>query len=338
MFKALDIAPIINGKIIGDPEVRINGFSKIEESTPGTLSFLSSDKYSQYLENAKASIIVISKNLVPEKPVNNTLIVVDDAYKSVIELMNIYNQNIEKEYAGISENAHVEPGTIIAENCYIGDCTIVTSGCEIGSNTKIYAQVYLGKNVTIGSNTKIYPGVKIYANCRIGNNCIINAGTIIGADGFGFIQENGKNIKVPHLGNVVIENDVEIGANCTIDKATLGSTIIRQGVKMDNLIHVAHNVEIGKNTVIASQAGIAGSTKIGDNCMIGGQVGIIDHIVIGNNVKIIAQSGVITKIKDNETFMGTPAFNSFDYKRSYSYFRKLPEKFKQLEDDAKNNK
>ncbi|MDL2242789.1 UDP-3-O-(3-hydroxymyristoyl)glucosamine N-acyltransferase [Bacteroidales bacterium OttesenSCG-928-K03] len=338
MFKAKDIAPLINGDIIGDHEVKITGFSKIEDSTPGTLTFLSSEEYSKYLDDSKASIIVISKKLVPEKTLDNTLIVVDDAYKSVIELMNIYNQNIEREYVGISENAHVEPGTIIAENCYIGACAIVTTGTELGSNTKIYPQVYLGKNVTIGSNTKIYPGVKIYANCKIGNNCIIHSGTIIGADGFGYTQENGKNVKVPHLGNVVIENDVEIGANCTIDKATLGSTIIRQGVKIDNLIHVAHNVEIGKNTVIASQAGIAGSTKIGENCMIGGQVGIIDHIEIGNNVKIVAQSGVMANINDDEIVMGAPAFNFSDYKRSYVYFRKLPQKFQKLEDEAKNNK
>ena len=338
MFKAIDIAQIINGEVKGDPEAKISGFSKIEESLPDTISFLSSEKYLPYIENSQASIIVVSRNLVPKISVSNTLIIVDDAYKSIIDLMNIYNQNIERELAGISESARVEHGTFMDENCYIGDYTIVSSGTEIGSNTKIHAQVFLGKNVSIGSNTKIYPGVKIYANCKVGDNCIIHSGTVIGADGFGYTQENGKNIKVPHLGNVIIEDDVEIGANCTVDRATLGSTIIRQGAKLDNLIQIAHNVEIGKNTVIASQVGIAGSTKVGDNCMLAGQVGIVDHVVIGNNVKIGPQAGIISNIKDGEIVWGSPAFNHSDFKRSFAIFRKLPQKLRDIEDGAKNNK
>lgn len=339
-FTAKELAKIIDGTIIGNPETVISGFSKIEAALPNTLCFVGSPKYTKYIMTSQAAIIIICKDLVPKEPVDNiALIAVDDAHQAFVELMRIYTElTTPKEPVGISEHAVVDDKAVIGENCYIGATTVIMQNVVIGKQNKIHPQVYIGNNVKIGDNNVIYPGVKIYDNCKIGNNCIIHAGTIIGTDGFGFTQENGISIKVPQLGNVVIGNDIEIGANCTIDKATLGSTIIHDGVKLDNLIHIAHNCEICDNTLITSLTGIAGSTVIGKNCMIGGQVGIIDHIAIGNNVRIVAQSGIMHDVKDNATIMGAPAFNFSDYMRSYACFRNLPQKLKQLENETKNSK
>lgn len=338
-FTAEQLSEVLRGRIIGDPSASVSNFSKIEETTPNTLSFIGNAKYKGYLASAKASVIIINEDLLPDdNNYTSTLIVVKDAHQAFIELMRIYNSAMHDEAVGLSENAFIDKSAKCGKDCYIGVGAVISSGAVIGDGTKIFPQVFIGKDVTVGKDSIIYAGVKVYNGCQIGDRCYINSGTVIGADGFGYTQENGINIKVPQLGNVVIEDDVEIGANCTIDKATLGSTIIRKGVKMDNLIQIAHNVEIGENTVIASQTGVAGSTKIGYNCMIGGQVGIIDHITIGNNVKIIAQSGVMHDIKDDELMMGAPAFNFSDYKRSYACFRRLPDKLRKLEDEAKNRK
>jgi len=330
-FTAKIIANFLNAEIIGNPEVIVNNISKIEEGQEGTLSFLANPKYLKYLYSTNSSIVLISKNLVPNQKVKPTLIVVEDAYQAFAKLLNLYNSFVTNK-SGIEEYAYISKSATIGENVYIGAFSYIGENVIIGKNVQIYPQVYLGDNVVIGDNTIIYPGVKIYKDCKIGSNCIIHAGVVIGSDGFGFaLSENGSYMKIPQIGNVIIEDNVEIGANVTIDRATMGSTIIHKGVKLDNLIQIAHNVEIGENTVVAAQSGIAGSTKIGKNCKIAAQVGIVGHIKIANNVIIGAQSGVTHDIKEEGTaILGTPARNFNDKKREYVVSAKLPELYKKI--------
>lgn len=325
-FSAKQIAELLGGQVEGNEDAEVSKLSKIEEGSPGSLSFLANPKYNHYLYSTQASIVIISKDFVPEQKITTTLIRVADAYQSFAKLLEIYNK-IKLNKAGISEKAHIHKTARIGKNVYIGEFVFIGEHVEIGDNVKIYPQTYIGDNTTLGENTLIYAGVKIYSDNVIGKNVTIHSGVVIGGDGFGFAQQKSGSdyLKVSQIGNVIIEDYVEIGSNSTIDRATLGSTIIRKGAKLDNLIQVAHNVEIGENTVIVAQAGIAGSTKIGKNCMIGGQVGIIGHLHIADNVKIAAQSGIGKNItEDGAIVQGSPAFELHDYQKSYIYYKKLP--------------
>ena len=323
-FTASQIAEILGGDIEGNADVEVYKLSKIEEGEKGSLTFLSNPKYTPYIYSTKASIAIVGKHFIPEKEYKTTLIKVDDAYQSFALLLEYYNQSKDKK-SGIEEPSFIAESTKVLEDIYIGAFAYIGNNVIIGKNAKIYPNVYIGDNVKIGDNVILFSGAKIYSETEIGNNCVINSGAIIGADGFGFApSKEGVYDKIPQIGNVIIEDYVDIGAATTIDRATLGSTIIREGIKLDNQIQVAHNVEIGKNTVIAAQTGIAGSSKIGENCMIGGQVGIAGHLTIGNNVRIQAQSGIGRNIKDGEIIQGTPAFGYSDFNKSYVYFKKLP--------------
>ena len=307
-FTAAQIAVILEGEVEGNPEIEVSKLSKIEEGEPESLSFLANPKYTQFIYTTKASIVIVNKIFKAEKEINSTLIRVEDAYKSFSKLLEYYNQ-VKMNKTGIESPVFISKSAIYGENIYIGAFAYLGENIKIGNNTKIYPNVYIGDNVTIGDNVILFSGAKIYSDTVIGDNCVIHSSAILGADGFGFApNEKGEFIKVPQTGNVIIEDNVDVGAATSIDRATLGSTIIRKGVKLDNHIQIAHNVEIGKNTVIAAQTGIAGSTKIGENCMIGGQVGIVGHITIGNNVKIQAQSGIGRNVKDNETLTRITSF------------------------------
>jgi UDP-3-O-[3-hydroxymyristoyl] glucosamine N-acyltransferase len=331
-FTARQIAEVIQGKVEGDPEVSIDNLSKIEEGQPGTLSFLANPKYTQHIYTTSASIVIVNKSFTPEQSVKCTLIRVDDAYSAFAQLLEVYNK-IKSDKKGTSSTAHIASSAKIGKDPYIGEFAYIGENARIGDNVKIYPQVYIGDNVKIGDNTVINPGVRVYSDTVIGSNCTFHSGVIIGSDGFGFAPQDDKNYKkVAQIGNVVIEDNVEVGSNTTIDRATLGSTIIRTGVKLDNLIQVAHNVEIGENTVIAAQTGISGSTKIGKNCMIAGQVGLIGHLVIGDDVKIGAQSGISTNLKDGITVLGSPAFDISKYRKAYVIFRNLPNILKRIDE------
>ena len=323
-FTASQIAEILGGDIEGNADVEVYKLSKIEEGEKGSLTFLSNPKYTPYIYSTKASIAIVGKSFIPEKEFKTTLIKVDDAYKSFALLLEYYNQ-AKPQKSGIEEPSFISESAQLHKDIYIGAFVYIGDNVSIGKNAKIYPNVYIGDDVKIGDNVILFSGAKIYSETEIGNNCVINSGAIIGADGFGFApSKDGVYDKIPQIGNVIIEDFVDIGAATTIDRATLGSTIIREGVKLDNQIQVAHNVEIGKNTVIAAQTGIAGSSKIGENCMIGGQVGIAGHLTIGDNVRIQAQSGIGGNIKNGEIIQGTPAFGYSDFNKSYVYFKKLP--------------
>jgi len=323
-FTAAQIAGILDGIVEGDENVEVSRLSKIEEGTKGSLTFLSNPKYTQYIYSTEASITIVNKDFISENHISSTLIRVENAYKSFSKLLDYYNQ-VKMNKVGIEQPAFVSESAKHGENIYIGAFAYIGENVKIGDNVKIYPNAYIGDNVVLGNNVVVFAGAKIYSECIVGNNCIIHSGVILGADGFGFTpNDKGEFIKVPQTGNVVLEADVDIGAGTTIDRATLGSTIIRKGVKLDNQIQIAHNVEIGENTVIAAQTGIAGSTKIGKNCMIGGQVGIVGHITIGDNVRIQAQSGIGRNVKDNETLQGSPALNYGDYNKSYVHFKNFP--------------
>jgi UDP-3-O-[3-hydroxymyristoyl] glucosamine N-acyltransferase len=324
-FTARQIGDLLKGTVEGDSDARVNRLSKIEEGEKGSLSFLSNPKYSQFLYTTKASIVIVNEDFIAEQSVNSTLIRVKNAYEGFVQLLEVYNQ-IQRDKKGIEQPSFISPSAKLGENCYVGAFAYIGNNAVIGKNVKIYPQVYIGDNVVIGDNTSLFAGVKIYSDCIIGHDCTLHTGTVVGADGFGFMPNSANEYKkVSQIGNVIIEDHVEIGANTTIDRATLGSTIIRKGVKLDNLIQIAHNVEIGENTVIAAQSGVAGSTKIGKDCMIGGQVGIVGHISIADKVKIAAQSGIGSSIQtEGEIVQGSPGFNISDYKRSYVVFRKLP--------------
>ena len=334
-FTATQIAGILEGDIIGNPDVEVSKLSKIEEGTEGSLTFLANPKYKPYIYSTKASITIVNKTFEAENDITTTLIKVEDAYKSFSKLLEYYNQ-VKLNKSGVEQPSFISETASYGENVYVGAFTYIGDKVKIGDNVKIFPSAYIGDNVTIGDNTIVFSGAKIYSESCIGSNCVINSGAIIGADGFGFApNEKGEYSKVPQTGNVIIEDYVDIGAATTIDRATLGSTIIRKGVKLDNQIQIAHNVEVGKNTVIAAQTGVAGSTKIGENCIIGGQVGIVGHITIGNNVKIQAQSGIGRNIKDNEVLQGSPALSYGDFNKSYVYFKNLPKIVKEINEIEK---
>lgn len=331
-FTAQQIAGILEGEVMGNPDVEVSKLAKIEEGIEGSLTFLSNPKYKHYIYSTNASITIVNRTFNPESVVKTTLIKVDDAYLAFSKLLEYYN-SVKTIKRGIEQPSYISDSSKLGENIYVGAFSYIGHNAVIGNDVRIFPNAYIGDNVIVGDNTIIFSGVKIYADTIIGNHCILNSGVIIGADGFGFAPNDvGGYSKIAQIGNVVIEDYVDIGASTTIDRATLGSTIIRNGVKLDNHIHIAHNVEIGKNTVIAAQTGVAGSAKIGENCQIGGQVGIAGHITIGNNVKIQAQSGIGKTIKDNETVQGSPAFSLGDYSKSYVHFKNFPKIVKHIDD------
>lgn len=331
-FTAEQIAGILEGNIVGNPNVEVSRLSKIEEGTDGSLTFLSNPKYTNFIYTTKASITIVNDSFVPESPITTTLIKVTDAYKAFSKLLEFYNQ-VKLNKNGIETPSFISASAKYGENLYLGSFAYVGDNVVLGDDVKIYPGSYIGDNVSIGNNVIIFAGAKIYSETEIGNNCTIHSGAVIGADGFGYApNEDGTYNKIPQIGNVIIEDNVDIGANSTIDRATLGSTIIKSGVKIDNQVQIAHNVEIGKNTVIAAQTGIAGSTKLGANGMIGGQVGIVGHLTIGNNVRIQAQSGVASNIKDNEVLQGSPTFGYSDFSKSYVHFKNLPKLVKEIEE------
>ena len=323
-FTAKEIASLIGGRVDGNPDARVNKLAKIEDGEIDALSFLANPKYTQYIYSTLSTIVIVRSDFEPEMPLKSTLIRVDDPYSAFAKLLEIYD-SLQKSKTGISSLAFISPKSKIGKNAYIGEFAFIGENVELGDNVKIYPQTYIGDNTVVGADTTIYQGVRIYHDCSIGKECMIHAGVVIGADGFGFAPQSDNNYKkVAQIGNVVIEDNVEIGANTTIDRATLGSTIIRRGVKLDNLIQVGHNVEIGENTVIAAQSGISGSTKVGKNCMIGGQVGIVGHIVIADEVKIGAQAGVGGSIpKVGSIVLGAPAIDIGRFKRSIAVFNNL---------------
>jgi len=327
-FTALQIATLINGIVEGDPEAKVSNVAKIEEATEGSLCFIANPKYEDYLYNSRASIIIVNETLELKHPIQSTLIRVKDAYTGFTFLLEKYNSMMAQAgKQGIEEPSYISSTAAIGKDVYIGAFTYIGENVKIGDRVKIYPGCYIGDNVVIGNDTKIFAGVKIYDGCLVGVKVVIHSGTVIGGDGFGFApQKDGSYRKVPQIGNVVVEDDVEIGANTTIDRATMGSTIIRKGVKLDNLIQIAHNVEIGENTVIAAQTGISGSTKVGKNCIIGGQVGIVGHIHIADGTRINAQSGLSKSITTpNVALTGSPAFDFKSSLKSQAIFRNLPE-------------
>tara|TARA_Y100000768_G_C23886717_1_gene637993 strand:- start:108 stop:1121 length:1014 start_codon:yes stop_codon:yes gene_type:complete len=323
-LSASEVASIVGGVVDGNKKSTITRLSKIQNGDKNSLSFLGNPKYNEYLYSSNASIIIVNKNLETKKQINPTLIRVQDpnlAFSQILEYFESKNDND----VGISKNAEINKSSIIGADIYIGSYTHIDANVEISDNTKVGSNVSIGKNVKIGKNCKIFSNVSIYHNSVIGNNCIIHSGTVIGSDGFGFNKDkNGKNLKVIHSGNVVIEDNVEIGSNCSIDRATLGSTKIMNGVKIDNLVQIAHNVIIGKNTCIAAQVGVAGSTIIGNDCLIGGQAGIAGHLKIGDRVQIQAKTGVLKNLDSDSKVMGFPAINYMDYNKSYVHFKNFP--------------
>ena len=331
-FSAAQIALLINGKVEGDPKVAIASFGKIEEAQPGQLAFLANPKYQDYLYSTSASIIIINQTQQLEKPVNATLIRVADPYSAFAVLLSKYQEMVTQQMTGIQEPCYISKTAKLGQGVFLGAFSYIGENVEIGNNVKIFPNVYLGNNVRIGDNSLIHPGVKIYHDCILGKNVSVHAGTVIGSDGFGFApQSDGSFKKVPQIGNVIVEDFVEIGANATIDRATMGSTVIKSGAKLDNLIQIAHNVEVGNNTAIAAQAGVSGSTKIGNNVMIGGQAGIVGHIQIADGSKINAQSGVSKSIKNpNTAVTGSPAFEYSSALRSQAVTRNLPELEKRI--------
>jgi UDP-3-O-[3-hydroxymyristoyl] glucosamine N-acyltransferase len=331
-FTARQVAEVVQGIIEGNPEVKVTRLSKIEEGLHGSLTFLANPKYTQFIYSTQASIVIVNKDFKPENPIAATMIRVDDAYTAFARLLDVYNK-IKLDKTGISSLSFISKSARIGTNVYIGEFAYIGDNVAVGDQSKVYPHVYLGDNVTVGSNTTIFAGVKVYSDNQIGNDCTVHSGVVIGSDGFGFAPQQDKNYKkVAQIGNVIIEDNVEIGANTTIDRATLGSTIIHKGAKLDNLIQIAHNVEIGENTVIAAQTGISGSTKVGKNCMIAGQVGLIGHLNIADDVKIGAQSGISTNLSEGSIVLGSPAFDIAKYRKAYVHFRNLPDIIKRLEE------
>jgi UDP-3-O-[3-hydroxymyristoyl] glucosamine N-acyltransferase len=330
-FTAGQIADQLNGTVVGNKDVDINKLSKIEEGKKGSLTFLANPKYTQYIYSTDASATIVANDFEPTEKITTTLIKVKDPYSSFTTILELFNDDKYKR-AGISDKSDIHKSSIISKGSYVGSYTTIGKNSIIGNDCIIDSQVFIGDNVKIGNKCKIYPGTKILNDTIIGNSCIIHSSCSIGTDGFGFApNDDGTYKKIPQTGNVVIGNNVEIGSNSTIDRATIGSTIINDGVKLDNQIQIAHNVEIGENTAIAAQSGIAGSTKIGKNCMIGGQVGIIGHLKIGDNVKIQAQAGVTSNVESNARITGTPAISYMNYNKSYIHFKNLPEIVKKID-------
>lgn len=332
-FTAEMIAGLLNGTVEGDPEIKLNTIAKIEEGHAGSLSFLSNPKYEEYIYTTGSSAVLVSRDFRPAKKVNATLIRVDDPYMAVAQLLTIYEQS-KPAKKGIHPAAVIEESAVLGKNIYIGACAVVSENAVIGDGCRIYPHVYIGEGVKVGNNCTLYAGVKIYKECIIGNDCILHSGVVIGADGFGFAPVHGNNyMKIPQVGNVVLEDNVELGANTCVDRATMGSTVIHKGVKIDNLVQIAHNVVLGENTVIAAQSGIAGSTKIGKNCMFGGQSGLVGHITIADGVKIGAQTGIIGSVnEENAAIFGTPAMESRKFLKCYAYFGRLPELSKKVDE------
>ncbi len=322
-FTAEQIASFLGGEIVGDAKVSVSNLAKIEEGTTGTITFLSNPLYTQYIYTTQASIALVRRDFEPEKPVTPTLIKVDDPYTSLTRLLELVEQ-ARGQKSGVEEPTHIALSAQVADDAYVGAFTYIGERAVVGEGCKLYPQVYIGDDVVIGNNVTLYPGVKVYHGCRIGNNCIVHAGSVIGSDGFGFApQADGSYKKIPQIGIVILEDDVELGANTTIDRATMGATIIRRGVKLDNLVQIAHNVEVGENTVMAAQVGIAGSTKIGSQCMFGGQVGVAGHRHVGNRVVIGAQSGIPNDVKDNMELMGYPAVPKVEFARQTVHIKRL---------------
>lgn len=328
-FTAKQIAEIIGGKVEGNPNASVHTFAKIEEGAEGAISFLSNPKYTHFIYETKSSIVLVNNDLHLEHPVSTTLIRVDNAYECVAKLLQLYSSTLPKK-KGIDSLSFISPSATIGKDVFIGAFAYIGDNAVIGDGTQVYPHAVVCDNVKIGNNNIIYPNVTIYQGCQLGNNVTIHSGTVIGADGFGFAPNADGYEKIPQIGIVVIEDNVEIGANSCVDRSTMGKTIIHKGVKLDNLIQIAHNCEIGENTVMSAQVGLAGSTKVGEGCMFGGQVGLAGHITIGNKVFLGAQSGVPSSIKENQTLIGTPPMEPTAYFKSQAIFRKLPELYKQI--------
>ncbi|WP_440423029.1 UDP-3-O-(3-hydroxymyristoyl)glucosamine N-acyltransferase [Prevotella merdae] len=333
-FTAEQIANVIGGRVEGNKDAKVHTFAKIEEGTEGAISFLSNPKYTHYLYNTKSSIVIVNEDLELEKDVDATLIRVKNAYESIAKLLQIYEASKPKK-TGVAPQAYIAPSAKLGNNCYVGSFAYVGEGAEIGDGCQIYPHAVIGDNVKVGTNCIFYPNTTIYQGCKIGNNVTIHAGSVIGADGFGFAPGADGYDKIPQIGIVVIEDNVEIGANTCVDRSTMGATVIHKGVKLDNLVQVAHNVEIGENTVMSAQVGIAGSTKVGSWCMFGGQVGLAGHITIGDKTFLGAQSGVPGSLKGGEELIGTPPMNPRAYFKSQAIFRRLPDMYKDLNDAKK---
>ena len=328
-FSAKQIAEFIQGTIVGDENATVHTFAKIEEGIPGAISFLSNPKYTSYIYDTQSSIVLVNKDFEPEREIKATLIKVDNAYESLAKLMTLYEQSHPKR-TGIDPLAYVAPTAKIGENVYLAPFACVGDHAEVGDNTELHPHATVGRNAKVGKNCILYTNSNVYHDCIVGDNCILHSGSVIGADGFGFAPTPNGYDKIPQIGIAILEDDVEIGANTCVDRATMGATSIRTGVKLDNLIQVAHNVEIGSNTVIASQTGIAGSTKVGEWCMFGGQVGIAGHIKIGDKVNLGAQSGVPGSIKSGQSLIGTPPIEMKNFFKSSAVFKKLPEMYMEL--------
>ena len=328
-FSAGQIAAFLGGKVDGDADVKVGSFSKIEEGREGTLTFLANPKYEHYIYDTKASVVLVNNSFVPTAPVSATLVRVENAYVALAMLLNMVEQAKPKK-TGISSAAFIAASATVGEGCYVGNFAYIGENVRVGKGCEIYPHAYIGDGVTIGDGCILYPHTTVYHGCKIGSGCILHAGSVVGSDGFGFAPEGEDYKKIPQLGNVVLEDNVEIGANTTIDRAVMDSTIIRRGVKLDNLIQIAHNVEVGENTVMAAQVGIAGSTKIGSHCMFGGQVGLAGHLHIADRVMFGAQAGVHSDIKEAKTLLGSPALDAKDYMRSSAVFSRLPEMYRTM--------
>lgn len=337
-FTANQIASLANGTVEGDGEVKISTIAKIEEGHPGAISFLANPKYTHYIYTTGSSAVLVSKDFVAESPVSATLIRVEDPYATVARLLKMVESMMAPQVRGVEQPSFVAEGVELPDDVYVGAFAYVGKGVKIGKNVKIYPQVYVGENVEIGDNTILYAGVKVYHGCHIGCNCILHSGVVIGADGFGFAPTDNGYDKIPQIGNVDIADDVEIGANTTIDRAMMGSTRIMKGVKLDNLIQIAHNCVIGENTAMAAQVGVAGSAKIGRNCLFGGQVGIAGHITIGDNVQVAAQSGLKESADTNARLFGSPAIDFKAYCRQAMYVKDLPSLYRKVNDLVKSHK
>lgn len=332
-FTALQIASLLGGTVEGNPDAEVWNVAKIEEGAPGMLSFLANPKYTPYIYETCSSVVIVNKDFVAEKSIKATLIRVDDAYASFAKLLAFYDQ-MTQDKKGVSSLAFVSPTAKCGENLYLGEFAFIGENVTLGKNVKVYPQVYVGDGCVIGDNTTLYPGVRLYRNTVVGQRCIIHAGAVIGADGFGFVpQEDGHYDKIPQVGNVMIDDDVEIGANTTIDRSTMGSTRVHKGVKLDNLIHLAHNVEVGENSALAAQVGVSGSTHLGKNCVVGGQSGFVGHLHIADGSKFGGQCGVMGSIKEpNQEFMGTPIQPLRQYLKTNARFRHIDEMARKIED------
>ena len=322
---------MIGGRVEGDENARVNSFAKIEEGRPGAISFLSNTKYTHYIYDTQSSVVLIDENLELEHEVKATLIRVKNAYEAVARLLQAY-ESMKPKKKGIDPLAFIASSATLGDDCYVGAFAYIGEGAKIGKNCQIYPHAVVGDNVSVGDDCIIYPNAVVYHDCRLGQRVTMHAGSVVGADGFGFAPTAEGYDKIPQIGIVTIEDDVEIGANTCIDRSTMGSTYVRKGVKLDNLVQIAHNTDIGANTVMSAQVGVAGSTKIGEWCMFGGQVGIAGHITIGNRVNLGAQSGVPSSIEDNQTLIGTPPMETRPFFRSQSIFRRLPDMYKELEE------